>query len=131
MEQQDKTMDMVIRDGIRFMESLTRHYGSDRGQEIWEGIGEIVGKEVKGKIFFAMITGETITDRVFFNVGTADTRGNAVPVIKAIRTYTGLGLKEAKDQWDNSKFGRGVVQCASYDNARELITNLRILGCNV
>lgn len=127
----DETMDMVIRDGIRFMESLTRHYGSDRGQEIWEGIGEIVGKEVKGKIFFAMITGETITDRVFFNVGTADNRGNAVPVIKAIRVATGLGLKEAKDQWDNSKVGRGIVQCPSYDTARELIKDLRNLGCNV
>lgn len=124
-------MDMVVRDGIRFMESLTRHYGSERGQDIWEGIGEVVGKEVKGKIFFAMITGDTLSDRVTFTCGDAERRGHAVPVIKAIRIASGLGLKEAKDQWDNSKLGRGEVQCQSYDGARELIKELRNLGCHV
>lgn len=127
----DETMDMVVRDGIRFMESLTRHYGPDRGQEIWEGIGAVVGKEVKGKIFFAMITGEALSDRVVFSCGDADQRGNAVPVIKAIRTASGLGLKEAKDQWDHSKNTCGFVQCSSYDVARELIKDLRNLGCHV
>ena len=131
MNGQDDTMDMVIRDGIRFMESLTRHYGSERGQEIWEGIGEVVGKEVKGKIFFAMITGDILSDQVTFTVGNADQRGNAVAVIKAIRTYSGWGLKEAKDQWDHSKSGRGIVRCETPDMARGLTRDLRNLGCNV
>lgn len=125
------TMDMVVRDGIRFMESLTRHYGPDRGQEIWDGIGQVVGKEVKGKIFFAMITGDILSDQVTFTAGSAEQQGNAVPVIKAIRTYSGWGLKEAKDQWDHSKSGRGVVRCETPDMARELIRHLRNLGCHV
>lgn len=127
----DETMDMVVRDGIRFMESLTRHYGPDRGQEIWEGISEVVGKEVKGKIFFAMITGDTLSDRVVFTVGDANGRSNAVAVIKAIRNASGLGLKEAKDQWDHSLSGRGTVQCPNYESARSLISDLRMLGCKV
>lgn len=131
MDAKEDTMEMVVRDGIRFMESLTRHYGAERGQEIWKDIGEVVGKEVRGKIFFAMITGETLTDRVTFTCGDAERRGHAVPVIKAIRIATGLGLKEAKDQWDHSKSTRGVVQCASYDDARDLVKNLRDLGCRI
>lgn len=127
----DETMDMVVRDGIRFMESITRHYGPDRGQEIWEGISEVVGKEVKGKIFFAMITGDALTDRVVFTSGTASQSGNAVAVIKAIRNASGLGLKEAKDQWDHSLTGRGTVQCPTYEAARGLISDLRNLGCKI
>lgn len=127
----DETMDMVVRDGIRFMESLTRHYGPERGQEIWEGINDVVGKEVKGKIFFAMITGDVLTDRVVFTAGIAHQKGNAVNVIKAIRNASGLGLKEAKDQWDHSLNGRGTVQCPTYEAARGLISDLRNFGCNV
>jgi ribosomal protein L7/L12 len=131
MDAKENTMEMVVRDGIRFIESLTRHYGPERGQEIWKGIGDVVGKEVRGKIFFAMITGETLSDRVTFTCGDADRRGHDVPVIKAIRIASGLGLKEAKDQWDHSKTMRGVVQCSSYEDARALVKNLRDLGCSV
>lgn len=128
MEIQD-TMELVIRDGIRFLESLTRHYGQEEGLRIWEGIGEVVGADVKGQIFFAMLTGET-SNRVGFRQGTA-AHGYAVPCIKAIRGATGMGLKEAKDAFDASSVKRTYVECRDSDAAHALCIALRGFGCIV
>lgn len=93
------TLDALVVDGVRFLESITNHYGPEKGMEVWETIANAVGTEVKGKIFFAMITGRR-SGYVKFRSGTAS---NAVSVIKCIRSYTNSGLKEAKDHWDLSK----------------------------
>lgn len=130
MDTQEDTLSAVIADGIRFLESITRHYGTDEGQRIWEGIGNVVGPEVKGKIFFALLTGEVGT-RVRFMVGGAEQRGNAVQVIKAIRTASGHGLKEAKDLWDKSKGESVIVECGTATTTRWLVRELKDYGCLV
>lgn len=128
MKTNDEALDAVIFDGIRFLESLTKYYGADRGMEMWNSLGEVMGKEVKGKVFFAMLTGET-GGRVRFRADRAEP-GNAVAVIKTIRTYTGLGLKEAKDLWDLSKSTPTVVQ-VNPNQHRDFAKDLRELGCAV
>lgn len=132
MEVQD-TMEMVVRDGVRFLESLTRHYGQDEGMRIWDGIGEVVGNEVKGQIFFAMLTGES-SNRVKFvqKAGSqAGNSGNAVAIIKAIRHASGCGLKEAKDKHDLAFQHPVYVDCYDSDSARNLVRDLRNMGCTV
>ena len=129
MEHHD-TMDAVVRDGVRFLESLTLHYGNDEGLRIWDGIGEVVGTEVKGQIFFAMLTGRMSGARVGFSQSPASD-GYAVSVIKAIRGATGMGLKEAKDAWDLASTKRSYVDCLDNDRARALTTALRGFGCIV
>lgn len=124
----DTEFDSVIFDGIRFLESLTKYYGPDKGMEVWNAMGEAMGKEVKGKVFFALLSGET-GGRVRFRADKAEA-GNAVAVIKTIRTYTGLGLKEAKDIWDLSKSTPAVVQVNPNEH-RALAKSLRKLGCAV
>lgn len=128
MERED-TMEMVVRDGIRFLESLTRHYGPEEGMRIWDGIGEVIGSEVKGQIFFAMLTGES-SNRVKF-VQKAGNNGNAVAIIKAIRHASGCGLKEAKDKHDEAFQKPAYVECYDSDAARTLVQDLRSMGCIV
>ena len=123
---EDPIFESVVYDGIRFLESLTRYYGSQKGMEVWNAMGESMGKEVKGKIFFAMLTGQT-SGRLRFAAGTCT---QAVPVIKTIRSATGLGLKEAKDIWDASRITPQVIEI-SPDGARDLSKSLRELGCIV
>ena len=124
----DAEFESVVFDGIRFLESLTKYYGPEKGMEVWNAMGEAMGKEVKGKVFFAMLTGET-GGRVRFRADQAE-HGNAVAVIKTIRTYTGLGLKEAKDLWDASKTAATVIQVNPSEH-RALAKSLRELGCAV
>ena len=88
----------VIHTGIAFMRSITLAFGADAGMELWDTISSTLDPDVKGAIFFSMLTGESgnrITIRDYErNVS------NKVAIIKAIRGCTGLGLKEAKDLSD-------------------------------
>ena len=86
--------DAIVTNGLHFMRSITEAYGSDKGLELWEQITSVLDPEVKGQIFFAMITGE-YNNRILLKGTEEDV--NPVWCIKAIRAYTKLGLKEAKD----------------------------------
>lgn len=119
----NESFEEVVFDGIRFLESLTRHYGAEKGMEVWEKLGEAVGDEVKGKVFFSMITGES-SNRIRIQRGTCT---EAVAAIKAIRSGTGLGLKEAKDLWDLSQI-KTVVLELHYEEKRGTVRDLRNLG---
>ena len=127
----EDTLEQVVYDGVRFLQSLTTHYGAEKGMEIWEAMGEAIGREVKGRVFFAMMTGET-TGRVKFTVDTAGGYNpNAVSCIKTIRTYTGWGLKEAKDKYDESKMKVVHIDCPTPEDGRRLAHDLRNLGCRI
>jgi ribosomal protein L7/L12 len=119
----NQAMDEVVFDGIRFLESLTRCYGPEKGMEVWEAMGHAVGDEIKGKVFFSMLTGES-SNRVRVQKGTCN---QAVAAIKAIRIGTGLGLKDAKDAWDLSAI-KVVTLDVAHEEKREMVNTLRSLG---
>ena len=54
--------------------------------------------------------------------------GNKIPVIKLVRDYTGLGLKEAKDIADN---GGNVKENISVDEANEIKAKFEEAGATV
>jgi hypothetical protein len=89
----------IISNGLHFMRSITEAYGADKGMELWEQITCVLDEDVKGQIFFAMITGQ-YNDRILLKGITHYATNNAVACIKEIRTWTGLGLKESKDIYD-------------------------------
>jgi hypothetical protein len=120
-------LDSVVFDGIRFLESITRFYGPEKGMTVWDKMGEAFGDEIKGKVFFAMLTGDSV-GRVRF---TSTNCHQAVWAIKAIRTATGFGLKEAKDLYDLGKSKTVAVDVKTPEQRRELIKCLRDAGCSV
>ena len=85
------------------MRSITECYGSEKGMELWTSIADTLGKEVKGEIFFAMVSGEYTT-----KIKVSGTVADRIASIKTIRTFTGLGLKEAKDISDEMQSGKVV-----------------------
>lgn len=88
----------IINDGIRFMKSITSAYGAEKGMELWEQITLVLGKEVKGAIFFAMMAGH-VGNVIRFKGVRLGAQTMKINSIKTIRDYSalGLGLKEAKD----------------------------------
>lgn len=97
----------IIQSGINFMRSITEAYGVDEGMKLWDTIASTLDPDVKGKIFFAMLTGEynniiTITGHV--------PGADRVRIIKTIRSVDkrGLGLKAAKDMIDHLLVGNTV-----------------------
>jgi len=102
----------IISNGLHFMRSITEAYGADAGLELWEQIAGVLDPDVKGQIFFAMITG-TYNDRILLKGIGASAQNNAVNCIKEIRAWTGFGLKDSKDLYDrlrNRTFNSGPSQ---------------------
>lgn len=128
LNESDPTLEAVVFDAIRFVESLTTHFGPEKGMAVWDAMGDAVGREIKARVFFALMSGG-VSGRVKMAAGLA-VQMNAVPVIKCIRNYTGMGLKEAKDLWDESKLTIVDINVAP-DRQRDFARELRNLGCNV
>lgn len=122
----DEHMDAIVSDGISFIRSITTAYGSDTGMELWDTIANTLDPSVKGKIFFAMLTG-THEDRVTLTGAVAGS--NKINCIKLIRQYTGLGLVEAKNAYENAgDYGQKVSLKVNPKYRREMIDELRQNG---
>ena len=126
MGEQD-SFDEVVFDGIRFMESLARHYGAERSIEVWDKLGEALGQEVKSQVFFSMLTGES-SNRMRVSRGTCT---EAVAAIKAIRQATGMGLKEAKDAWDLTAIKTVTIDNVQRELRSDFVREIRRIGMRV
>jgi hypothetical protein len=123
--------DELISSGIVFMRAITETWGPERGMEVWDKMAEAIDPDYKGAIFFSMLTGNNYGDLVITKVNTTQ----AVMSIKAIRTVTGYGLKEAKDVFDRirdyNKQER-VTLSSDYKKSRSAaIRVMRDAGCSV
>jgi hypothetical protein len=87
----------LIQSALSFVRALSEAYGPDEGLKLWENMNANLDPDIKGKVFFAMISGEY--DNVIKMTGVS-TGYEKVRAIKCIRSYTGLGLKESKDICD-------------------------------
>jgi hypothetical protein len=87
----------LIQSALGFVRALSEAYGPDEGLKLWENMNANLDPDIKGKVFFAMISGDY--NNVIKMTGVS-TGYEKVRTIKCIRTYTGLGLKESKDICD-------------------------------
>jgi hypothetical protein len=87
----------VIHNGIEFIRVITEAYGSEKGMELWDQIANVLDPDVKGDIFFAMLTGDRDTITI------SGTRGgsNKITLIKTLREVTLASLRDAKDSIDH------------------------------
>lgn len=130
----DEHKTAVISNGLHFMRSITEAYGTDKGLELWEQIASVLDPDVKGQIFFAMITG-TYNDKV--EIRGVKTDANAVACIKEIRTWSGLGLKDSKDIYDRLRnrdpFGEARYEYlkVNHEDYHKAVAGLRNVGFTV
>ena len=120
--------DAVISTGLHFMRAITEAYGTDEGLRLWDTIAGTLDPDVKGQIFFAMITG-THNDTILLSSVYAG--ADAVSCIKEIRNWTGLGLKEAKDASDSVELGKSISLTVKPQEYAMAIVGLRRVGFEV
>lgn len=118
----------VIQSGINFMRSITEAYGTDEGMKLWSSIADTLDPDIKGQIFFAMLTGEF---NGIITISSFQPGSNRVSMIKAIRTVTGLALKEAKDLSDDLGNGKTIKVNCNPKKRAEALAELRNAGFNV
>ena len=120
--------DDVIATGLQFMRAITEAFGTETGLELWDTIARTLDPDVKGQMFFAMLTGQ-MPGRIRVSGIRQDHMGRKVEQIKAIRAVSGWGLKESKDAID-LLYDRGqafVLETTSLDRTNHL-QNLRMAG---
>ena len=120
--------DDVIATGLQFMRAITEAFGTETGLELWDTIAQTLDPDVKGQMFFAMLTGQ-MPGRIRVSGIRQDHMGRKVEQMKAIRAVSGWGLKESKDAMD-LLYDRGqafVLEITSLDRALHLQT-LRMAG---
>jgi hypothetical protein len=115
----------VISSGLQFMRSITEAYGADTGMELWSQITSVLDPDIKGQIFFAMVTGSH-NDIIYAK--NVEIHSNAVACIKEIRNWTGLGLKEAKDAFDNMRAGRTTRLTVKPTEYSRAVVGLKAVG---
>ena len=123
----------IIANGLHFMRSITEAYGAEKGMELWDQISNVLDPEVKGQIFFAMITGNYNDKIVLKGVRNTGIQ-NAVACIKELRSWTGYGLKESKDMYDRLRDKSQMGLTANEDikihheDYNKAVTGLRSVG---
>jgi hypothetical protein len=115
----------IIQSGINFMRSITDAYGSDEGMKLWDAIANTLDPDVKGEIFFAMLTGEY---NGAISISGRQVHANRVGLIKAIRSVTGLGLREAKDLSDELDSGKTIKLACDPRRRNAALVELRAAG---
>jgi len=117
----------IIQSGINFMRSITEAYGAEEGMKLWDTIASTLDPDVKGQIFFAMLTGEY---GGIINISGHHPSANRVTMIKAIRNVDkrGLGLKEAKDMSDYLSSGKPIRLEIDNANRNSALAELRGAG---
>lgn len=120
----------IIQSGMNFMRAITEAYGTDEGMKLWDTIASTLDPDIKGQIFFAMLTGEynDIISVTGYNPG-----ADRVAMIKTVRSVDRrrLGLKEAKDFCDELSSGKSLkLEVDPQHRAKNLI-ELRKAGFHV
>lgn len=118
----------LIDNSINLMRNIVEIAGEDAGTAMWDKICETMGPEVKGAILFSMLTGDNLGSTI--RITSLGTQGKFVEIIKAVRTGTGMGLKEAKDAYDKAKTTEATLRVLP--KMRHVTAQaLRNLGCTV
>lgn len=118
----------VISTGLHFMRSITEAYGTEEGMRLWETIADTLDPDVKGQIFFAMLTGTHNDTIVLRGINLSSDK---VKCVKEIRNWTGLGLKEAMDVWNSVYHGSGARLTVKPKEHHMAMIGLRNVGFTV
>lgn len=120
----------IIQTGISFMRTITEAYGSDEGMKLWDSIASVLDPDIKGEIFFALLTGEYCD---VLSISSCNSNSDRIGRIKAIRSVTSprLGLKEAKDLSDNLDMGYPIKLNIDSKQRNSCLAELRTAGFHV
>jgi flavodoxin len=120
--------DDIISSGITFMNAITRAYGAEEGMKLYDQIISSVDSDIKGKIFFALITGD--------HGGTIRLKGHEhvistkIERIKAVRQVSNLSLKDAKELVEAVERGepKSIPHLRSLMDRSDALSTLRRAG---
>lgn len=113
--------------GIELSKAVTKQFGYDKGKEVLDAIGKVIGDEHKNQMFLKMLRGE---DGINVHFQSKE-NSHVIAIIRAICTASGLNLTDAKALFEQSKREFATIKCLSSNVAYLLIENLTAENCIV
>lgn len=121
-------IDEIVSSGITFMNAITRAYGAEEGMKLYDSMVSAVDPDIKGKIFFSLITGD--------HGGTIRLKGyepsisNKIERIKTVRQVSNFSLKDAKELVEVVERGepKSIPHMRSLMDRSEAVSTLRRVG---
>lgn len=117
----------VVRAARHFIGALSNAYGPDKGMALWDHIRAGLGDQIAADIFLGMLTGTGELE-----VSTVGDR--RIEAIKEMRSFTGWGLREAKDFVEKVAYdGPQVIPAGVIEDHRvdDFVRNMNRIGCTV
>lgn len=113
-----------------FIKTLTDIEGPEHGMELWDRISEVINPNIKGKIFFSLLTNNfgTIVIYPIHPHELKEVQTHKVSIVKCIRAYTGLGLKEAIAILNQILDGQSVKLSVDPKDTIKALNELRTYG---
>lgn len=126
----EEQTDALVTDALNLLHTLGRIHGGERAMEMWETIGQVLGQDIKHRVFMMMLQGAAPT-RVRMRRAASCPVGGWVDAIRTLRKATGWDLKQAREIWDQSAAQWVSIPCLSHELGRNLRLELRDLGIEV
>ena len=111
---------------LNFMRSVTKIYGDEQGMQLYETIVNTLDPKLKGAVFKAMLMGTYEQGNILMSG--LSPNANSMAVIKTIRDYTGLGLKDAKDIVEDLRLGHPVTIDVAFHLHHQAVNTLKSFG---
>jgi ribosomal protein L7/L12 len=122
--------DRIVFGGIELMSAITDAFGAEEGLEVWNKMAEHIGQEFHQRVFMAMLSGQTSCHVRVIGKNVYEA-GLFIDLIKTIRKYTGLGLKEAKDIADGINNGATeTIKIMKSTDRRHFIEEIKKSGAS-
>ena len=129
VEVTNQQLERIIPAGIDFIRTITQELGAEKGMEFWEELSRCLGDDVKGRIFFEIISGNAGGTKVTFGGVNQLDNNNRINAIKCIRNHCDLGLKEAKDITDALQAGHAqTMHVVDWRKRGAFVNEMRGLG---
>ena len=127
----EEVIDSLVFSGVDFVRALTETFGADAGIKVWDSMAEAVGEDIRGRIFFSMLTGDGDGNITLLPWKEMRSVGKKIEFIKIVRAATGFGLKEAKDLSDEVENGISKRVKIPLKQKAQFVRDMKSIGAKV
>jgi len=117
---------VLVFNSLNFVQSITRNYGAEQGMAMWDTIANTVDRRLKLEVFKAMMNGSQAEGRV--RIIGAYPSSDKIQLIRTLRQFTGMGLKEAKDSIEDLRNGKVMEVQVPYHDHPKALAEFRAIG---
>lgn len=121
----------LITSATLFIKTLTELQGPERGMELWDRIAEVIDPNIKGKIFFSLLTNNFGTLVFHIPANKIDeVRANKLAAVRCLKNYAGFSLRESVDLINDLIAGKCVKISVNPQCTTQVLNELRLYGIN-